>query len=427
MSSNQTTTPGPTTSRPTTPVPTTPRPTTPVPTTPRPTTPGPRPTIPGPRPITPGTTTPKTNNTANITQNIFNKFNIIFLIWFLAIYLIIYFLLGIFYNPDNITSKKLVASRIFDFFVFFFFLLTIIINFLSLSDYNKQLVITQNSRYLLEYINNIVTFVYLIFFFVIFYGIIYITGIPMTYTEKPITITLIEGFAWILFALVLIANFCKYVLNISIVNLIYDWISKEWNKLPNSIDLSGNIKIPEVKKIYKFTDLSNNKEKCKDEEDISGNEVFNIARNMYTYEEARAVCSIYDSKLATYSQIEKSYKDGGEWCNYGWSEDQMIYFPTQKATWDKLQKNPKTKNICGRPGINGGYIDNPYVRFGVNCYGKKPEPSIEEKNQMSSKKFLIPPKTKNDLLLDEKIKFWKDNSDNFLNINAFNNEKWSEY
>ena len=33
----------------------------------------------------------------------------------------------------------------------------------------------------------------------------------------------------------------------------------------------------------------------------------------------------------------------------------------------KLQKNPNTKHACGRPGINGGFIDNPYVKFGANC------------------------------------------------------------
>ena len=51
----------------------------------------------------------------------------------------------------------------------------------------------------------------------------------------------------------------------------------------------------------------------------------------------------------------------------------MAFFPTQKDTFDELQKNPRTKNVCGRPGINGGYIGNPYVRFGANCYGVKPE------------------------------------------------------
>ena len=45
--------------------------------------------------------------------------------------------------------------------------------------------------------------------------------------------------------------------------------------------------------------------------------------------------------------------------------------PTQKSTWNKLQKldekctseSEKRGNNCGRPGVNGGYIANPYVKW----------------------------------------------------------------
>jgi Extracellular link domain len=104
------------------------------------------------------------------------------------------------------------------------------------------------------------------------------------------------------------------------------------------------------------------------------NEVFNVEENKYTYEEAREVCQSYGARLATYDEIEDSYKTGGEWCNYGWSDDQMILFPTQKDTWKSLQSNPETQNVCGRPGINGGFVDKPYLKFGANCYGVKPPP-----------------------------------------------------
>jgi hypothetical protein len=366
----------------------------------------------------------------NISQSVFNKFNIIFLIWFLAIYLIIYFILGIFYNSDSGTSKKLIASRIFDFLVLLFFLITIVFNFLSLSDSDKQTVVTNNTTNLMNYINTLSTLLYIILFFVLFYAIIYLTGIPMTMTEKPMTISLIEGFAWILFALCLIANFCKYVLGVSIADLVNQWIQQAWNQMPNDLsgnkakDLSGN----------KAKDLSGNKAKDLSGNvataavvDISNDEVFNISNNIYTYDDAKSVCQIYGARLATYDDIEKSYNDGGEWCNYGWSEDQMIYFPTQKTTWDKLQKDPKTKNNCGRPGINGGYIDNPYVTFGVNCYGKKPKPTADELKRMSNPNSNISPKTPEDILLEKKMEYWKNHAADLLNINSFNQKKWSEY
>ena len=105
----------------------------------------------------------------------------------------------------------------------------------------------------------------------------------------------------------------------------------------------------------------------------------------------------------------------------------MIFFPTQKKTWDKLQKTSDHKNDCGRPGVNGGYIKNPYVRFGVNCYGKKPKASDTELNRMNANKNVVYPKNAKDLLLEGKVNFWKQNSDKLLNINSFNHDKWSQY
>ena len=59
-------------------------------------------------------------------------------------------------------------------------------------------------------------------------------------------------------------------------------------------------------------------------------QVFNIPGNYYNYDNAKALCSAYGAQLATYDQIEKSYNNGAEWCNYGWSANQLALFPTQK-------------------------------------------------------------------------------------------------
>jgi hypothetical protein len=61
-------------------------------------------------------------------------------------------------------------------------------------------------------------------------------------------------------------------------------------------------------------------------------QVFNIPGNYYNYENAKALCQAYGSELATYDQIEKAYNNGAEWCNYGWSANQLALFPTQKKT-----------------------------------------------------------------------------------------------
>ena len=105
----------------------------------------------------------------------------------------------------------------------------------------------------------------------------------------------------------------------------------------------------------------------------------------------------------------------------------MALFPTQKLTWFKLQKNPTHKNDCGRPGVNGGYMENPYIRFGVNCYGKKPAATEKDKQEMNANNGINVPKTSEEMELDKKVQFWKENADKLLNINSFNYNKWSEY
>ena len=123
------------------------------------------------------------------------------------------------------------------------------------------------------------------------------------------------------------------------------------------------------------------------------------------------MCKAYGAKLATYNQIEDAYKSGAEWCNYGWSDDQMAFYPTQKNTWKKLQK------------INGGYIDNPNVRFGVNCFGTKPGISEEEQEIMNN--ATIFPKSAEDRKVDRLARKYKKNLDNIL-INPFNHNSWSQ-
>jgi len=109
-----------------------------------------------------------------------------------------------------------------------------------------------------------------------------------------------------------------------------------------------------------------------------GSEVFHVADNQFTYNDAQAVCAAYDSQLATLEQIIEAYNHGAEWCGYGWSAGGMALYPTQKGTWDALQQetDQAKRTACGRPGVNGGYFD-PNSKFGVNCYGIKPQGNIK--------------------------------------------------
>lgn len=152
-------------------------------------------------------------------------------------------------------------------------------------------------------------------------------------------------------------------------------------------------------------------------------QVFNIPGNDYVYPDAKALCSAYGARLATYKEVEDSYKNGGEWCNYGWSEGQMALFPTQQKTFDELQKIEGHENDCGRPGVNGGYIANPSIRFGVNCYGYKPRMTEEEEDMMANNP--IYPKTLKDKAMEERVNYWKDKLSEIL-VSPFNHTSWSK-
>jgi hypothetical protein len=153
---------------------------------------------------------------------------------------------------------------------------------------------------------------------------------------------------------------------------------------------------------------------CKEED----GEVFHVGKNNYTYETAREVCDSYGSRLASYDEVEKAYMNGANWCSYGWSDGQMALFPIQKAVYNELKKIPGREHDCGRPGVNGGYIKNKDIKFGVNCYGKKPYATDKEIDYMNKHKYLH--------ISDETIQKEKDKKiDKFL-VSPFNKEKWSE-
>ena len=183
-----------------------------------------------------------------------------------------------------------------------------------------------------------------------------------------------------------------------------------------------------------INDLTTNKPKVSivvDQQGSSGvpemrfkKQVFNIPGNYYNYENAQALCTAYGAKLATYEQIEDAYKSGGEWCNYGWSAGQMALFPTQQKTFNNLQTIKGHEHDCGRPGINGGYIANPNVQFGVNCYGNKPKITEQEEDLM---KTTTPyPESAQDIAFQKRVDFWKEQIDNIL-VSPFNYKSWGSF
>lgn len=151
-------------------------------------------------------------------------------------------------------------------------------------------------------------------------------------------------------------------------------------------------------------------------------EVFNIASNRYTYSDSAPLCKALGAELATYEQVKDAYGRGADWCNYGWVKGQMALYPTQEETWKKLQEGPiDQRTSCGRPGLNGGYFDNPELRFGVNCYGVKPGQSAHDAELIAAGT----PKSPDALAFDQKVAEFKSDIDS-IGVSPFREGAWSE-
>ncbi len=151
-------------------------------------------------------------------------------------------------------------------------------------------------------------------------------------------------------------------------------------------------------------------------------EVFNVSSNKYTYSDAEPLCRALGAELATYDQVKSAFDSGADWCNYGWTKGQLALYPTQKDTYDKIQAGPEGQRMsCGRPGLNGGYFDNPELRFGVNCYGPKPAQSQHDA-AAKSKGYPISPDA---MAFDKKVAQFKSEADH-IDVMPFRNGEWSD-
>ncbi len=154
----------------------------------------------------------------------------------------------------------------------------------------------------------------------------------------------------------------------------------------------------------------------------SNNQVYNVAQNKFTYYDAEPLCNALGAELATYDQVKDAWSNGADWCNYGWVKGQMAVYPTQKATYEKLQMGPADqRGACGTVGINGGYFDNPEFKYGVNCFGPKPPQGAHDEAMLMSQGKV--PKTPETLKVDELVAEYKDEAD-ALFVRPFNDQKW---
>ena len=217
-----------------------------------------------------------------------------------------------------------------------------------------------------------------------------------------------EVLLWGVFVLLVLLNGMSYIFNIDITTSIKNLFTAtpEVDIIVDSDNLAGDqtepaVSVPEIK---------------------LAKQVFHIPGNEYKYEDAKAICKAYGARLASWKELDKAYKSGADWCSFGWSDGQMALYPTQYDKWETLQKIKGHEHDCGRPGINGGFIDNKNVKFGVNCYGYKPEITQDEAQAMAEAPLY--PITKKDLRFEKRVDYWRERVPE-IKVAPFNHNNWS--
>ena len=104
-------------------------------------------------------------------------------------------------------------------------------------------------------------------------------------------------------------------------------------------------------------------------------------------------------------------------------DNQLALYPIQKKTYNKLQTKKGHEHDCGRPGINGGYISDKNIEYGVNCYGKKPIITNIERKMMAD--YMVFPKSDQEKDIDHKAQQYK-NTLNQILINPFSKTQWND-
>lgn len=102
-------------------------------------------------------------------------------------------------------------------------------------------------------------------------------------------------------------------------------------------------------------------------------EPYLIKDQIYTYEEAKHKCKAYNARLATKQDLIKAYNLGMHTPYYGWTQEHRAYQVVQPCEYTKMRRQGYDP---APPGVQGGKFYGNGIKFGVWCYGIKPEGEV---------------------------------------------------
>lgn len=216
-------------------------------------------------------------------------------------------------------------------------------------------------------------------------------------------------------------------------NRIRALTSEEKKELKKDSKKESNKKKETKEKDVKKGKEKDKKDKTEEKEQKNkkkSKEVF-LIYNKVNYLQAKELCKLYSGRLATKEDLEEAFKEGANWCTWGWLEGEKIGYPVQEKFWSFIEK--KHKGHCG-PTAGLNIIENvePTKLYSVTCYGKKPPKS---KNDTDLELVL------NEITADDSLqaeierckqskkeaeqKKWIDEEKKKIRIVTFNDSQWS--
>ena len=227
---------------------------------------------------------------------------------------------------------------------------------------------------------------------------------------------IVEILLWTSFIILVLLNGISYIFQIDVINSLKGLFYKPTTTTTTTATATA------PKLLSASTVSTTDTSKATPTIGYGSPQVFHIPGNKYSFDDSSAMCKAYGGRLANYMDLDAAFQKGADWCSYGWSDGQMALFPTQQEKWDLLQKEEGHENDCGHPGINGGFIGNPNVRFGVNCYGPKPLITPSDVLTMQNTPLFI--KSRKERAFDESVDQWRQKLPG-IGVAPFNHNQWN--
>jgi hypothetical protein len=359
---------------------------------------------------------------SRLFYTVFNKANIILIIWFLAIYFICYYLIGIMFkkNVDDFNYQTRL-SKMLDIVLLCFFLLFLIASYYSIPNIKKQDILENTATKTVEFIESSTSLAIVSFFIIFFYVVIYLFRIPMTYETKPLFVSIVENGAWVLLLIIVFVQFFQIVFNLNMMGAIRSFL--DWSSLPfHSKDNAPNSSFATTNSSAKGGKASTNSSY-----QTTGGNNYPTYSMPGTTKSASAKSNVQPTNAPETVRVSFSDNDNTGLATATPKSEKQGFVGNMKSvtrlsydTTEDLDTSHWTNlHAYNQPLEKASIMHNPYINFG------KSKKSNGGKEYADVNVTPLLAKSENDIILENKLKNWNGRlSERSVIVNVYDNGRW---